>query len=142
MLCQNSICCVFNRVKHSLRRRTLYPTELQKHLLYQVYIHFCFLSNKKRVLEVGFEKTFYHTAKSVDIFEKSDTITTEYPWGYGSVGRAMRSQRIGQGFESPYLHHRNRKLHACGFFVTKMPAGGLRAEGWLDVLRRAIRRFF
>ena len=25
--------------------------------------------------------------------------------GYGSVGRAMRSQRIGQGFESPYLHH-------------------------------------
>ena len=105
MLCQNSICCVFNRVKHSLRRRTLYPTELQKHLLYQVYIHFYVLSNKKRVLEVGFEKTFYHAAKSVDIFEKSATITTEYPWGYGSVGRAMRSQRIGQGFESPYLHH-------------------------------------
>ena len=26
-------------------------------------------------------------------------------WGYGSVGRAMRSQCIGQGFESPYLHH-------------------------------------
>ena len=26
--------------------------------------------------------------------------------GYGSVGRAMRSQRIGQGFESPYLHHK------------------------------------
>lgn len=25
-------------------------------------------------------------------------------WGYSSVGRAMRSQRIGQGFESPYLH--------------------------------------
>ena len=25
-------------------------------------------------------------------------------WGYGSVGRAIRSQRIGQGFESPYLH--------------------------------------
>lgn len=24
--------------------------------------------------------------------------------GYSSVGRAMRSQRIGQGFESPYLH--------------------------------------
>ena len=24
--------------------------------------------------------------------------------GYGSVGRAMRSQCIGQGFESPYLH--------------------------------------
>ena len=26
-------------------------------------------------------------------------------WGRGSVGRAMRSQRIGQGFESPRLHH-------------------------------------
>ena len=26
--------------------------------------------------------------------------------GYGSVGRAMRSQCIGQGFESPYLHHK------------------------------------
>ena len=24
--------------------------------------------------------------------------------GYSSVGRAIRSQRIGQGFESPYLH--------------------------------------
>ena len=28
------------------------------------------------------------------------------PWGCGSVGRAMRSQRIGQGFESPHLHHK------------------------------------
>ena len=26
-------------------------------------------------------------------------------WGRGSAGRAMRSQRIGQGFESPRLHH-------------------------------------
>ena len=26
-------------------------------------------------------------------------------WGYGSVGRASRSQCEGQGFESPYLHH-------------------------------------
>ena len=25
-------------------------------------------------------------------------------WGLGSVGRAMRSQCIGQGFESPSLH--------------------------------------
>ena len=95
----------------SLRRRTLYPTELQKHFLHQVYIHFYVLSNKKRVLEVGFEKTFYHAAKSVDIFEKSATITTEYPWGYGSVGRAMRSQRIGQGFESPYLHQSKPKTN-------------------------------
>ena len=25
--------------------------------------------------------------------------------GYSTVGSAIRSQRIGQGFESPYLHH-------------------------------------
>ena len=25
-------------------------------------------------------------------------------WGYSSDGRAIRSHRIGQGFESPYLH--------------------------------------
>ena len=31
-------------------------------------------------------------------------------WGHGSVGRAMRSQRIGQGFDSPCLHH-NSGLH-------------------------------
>ena len=32
-------------------------------------------------------------------------------WGYGSVGRAIRSHRIGQGFESPYLHHRQSKTN-------------------------------
>ena len=33
-------------------------------------------------------------------------------WGYSSVGRASRSHREGQGFESPYLHlrHRHRLL--------------------------------
>lgn len=25
-------------------------------------------------------------------------------WGYGSAGRALRSQCRGRGFESPYLH--------------------------------------
>lgn len=29
-------------------------------------------------------------------------------WGRGSAGRAMRSQRIGQGFESPRLHQKDR----------------------------------
>lgn len=32
------------------------------------------------------------------------TIAIKNMRGYGSVGRAMRSQCIGQGFESPYLH--------------------------------------
>lgn len=36
-------------------------------------------------------------------------------WGYGSVGRAMRSQRIGRGFESLYLHHAKRQAFACLF---------------------------
>ena len=30
-------------------------------------------------------------------------------WGYGSVGRAPRSQRGGQGFDSPYLHQEKPK---------------------------------
>ena len=109
----------------SLRRRTLYPTELQKHFLHQVYIHFYVLSNKKRVLEVGFEKTFYHAAKSVDIFVISATITTEYPWGYGSVGRAMRSQRIGQGFESPYLHQWEPRSHPWFLFICVKGVAGI-----------------
>ena len=29
------------------------------------------------------------------------------PWGCSSVGRAPRSHRGGQGFESPHLHHRS-----------------------------------
>ena len=29
-------------------------------------------------------------------------------WGYGSVGRAPRSQRGGQRFESAYLHHKKK----------------------------------
>ena len=29
-------------------------------------------------------------------------------WGYGSVGRASRSQREGQRFESAYLHHKSK----------------------------------
>ena len=27
-----------------------------------------------------------------------------FAWGYSSVGRATRSQCVGQGFDSPYLH--------------------------------------
>ena len=37
-------------------------------------------------------------------------------WGYGSVGRAMRSQCIGQGFESPYLHHIQDLAYVPGLF--------------------------
>ena len=33
----------------------------------------------------------------------------KFPWGYGSVGRAMRSQRIGHEFESRYLHQNQTK---------------------------------
>ena len=38
-------------------------------------------------------------------------------WGYGSVGRAVRSQRTGHEFESRYLHHpkapRKRRFLFC-----------------------------
>ena len=46
------------------------------------------------------------------ISKKCSRITK--PWGYGSVGRASRSQCEGQGFESPYLHQ--TRLMTC-FFI-------------------------
>ena len=42
-------------------------------------------------------------AKCLRYFLRGDIM--RWLWGRGSVGRAMRSQRIGQGFESPRLHH-------------------------------------
>lgn len=38
------------------------------------------------------------------------------PWGYGSVGRAMRSQRIGHEFESRYLHQKKERNQLAFFF--------------------------
>ena len=38
------------------------------------------------------------------------------PWGYGSVGRAMRSQRIGHEFESRYLHQKKNAINLRSFF--------------------------
>ena len=37
--------------------------------------------------------------------------------GYGSVGRAPRSQRGGQGFESPYLHQKMSYYFDTTFFI-------------------------
>ena len=45
-------------------------------------------------------------------------------WGYGSVGRASRSQREGQRFESAYLHQEKPKSNHLwldlGFFVSHL----------------------
>ena len=38
-------------------------------------------------------------------------------WGYGSVGRAPRSQRGGQRFESAYLHQKKETASAVSFFM-------------------------
>ena len=45
-------------------------------------------------------------------------------WGRGSVGRAMRSQRIGQGFESPRLHHHKQTASRkrCRLFMVAKPS--------------------
>lgn len=43
------------------------------------------------------------------------------PWGYGSVGRAMRSQRIGHEFESRYLHQKKERNQLAFFFFVKIP---------------------
>ena len=47
------------------------------------------------------------------------------PWGRGSAGRAMRSQRIGQGFESPRLHHHKQTAShlRCRLLMAAKPAG-------------------
>ena len=42
------------------------------------------------------------------------------PWGYGSVGRAMRSQRIGHEFESRYLHQKKERNQLAFFFLVKI----------------------
>ncbi len=42
----------------------------------------------------------------------------ETVWGYSSVGRASRSHREGQGFESPYLH-----LYGCNSCFSVSPNG-------------------
>ena len=42
------------------------------------------------------------------------------PWGYGSVGRAMRSQRIGHEFESRYLHQKKKHKISCVSFFVKI----------------------
>ena len=42
------------------------------------------------------------------------------PWGYGSVGRAMRSQRIGHEFESRYLHQKKKHKFSCVSFFVKI----------------------
>ena len=42
------------------------------------------------------------------------------PWGYGSVGRAMRSQRIGHEFESRYLHQKKERNQLAFFFFVKI----------------------
>ena len=42
----------------------------------------------------------------------------KYVWGYGSVGRAPRSQRGGQRFESAYLHQKNRTAGCRSIFLS------------------------
>ena len=60
-------------------------------------------------------------------------IRTSFVWGGSSVGRASRSQRGGQGFESPSLHHPSKdvpiirpRLHAPAFWFIYL----VRHQGW------------
>ena len=47
------------------------------------------------------------------------------PWGYGSVGRAMRSQRIGHEFESRYLHHLEPRSNPWFLFICVNGVAGI-----------------
>lgn len=46
----------------------------------------------------------------------SNPISSTNIRGYSTVGSAIRSQRIGQGFESPYLHSQNHRSFGGLFF--------------------------
>ena len=46
--------------------------------------------------------------KKIKIFQKTLAMRI-----YSSVGRALGSHSRGQGFESPYLHHK-RRSESCG----------------------------
>ena len=52
------------------------------------------------------------------------------PWGYGSVGRAMRSQRIGHEFESRYLHQKKERNQLAFFFLLKYLLLRFQPKGW------------
>ena len=49
-------------------------------------------------------------------------------WGYSSVGRALGSHSRGQGFESPYLHHK-RRSESCGVTQFHIFHGGIAQLG-------------
>ena len=52
-------------------------------------------------------------------------------WGYSSDGRAARSHRAGQGFESPYLH-----LWAPGVLARRLPFPSLPSPSGTSSSRR------
>ena len=62
-----------------------------------------FLSREHAPAGVAFVREKKKICFSSSIFSKK-CYNKKVSRGYSSVGRAMRSQRIGQGFESPYLH--------------------------------------
>ena len=65
-------------------------------------------------------------------------------WGRGSVGRAMRSQRIGQGFESPRLHHHKQTASRkrCRLLMAaKPPRERTGAQHLTNACRRALHFF-
>ena len=63
-----------------------------------------FLSREHAPAGVAFVREKKKICFSSSIFSKK-CYNKKVSRGYSSVGRAMRSQRIGQGFESPYLHY-------------------------------------
>ena len=58
------------------------------------------------------------------------TIRTTFIWGGSSVGRASRSQRGGQGFESPSLHHIEKAAKVVETTVAVFLLEKQLASGW------------
>ncbi len=53
-----------------------------------------------------YHETYYIKIDPLPELLMSSIMNVDYLWGYGAAGSARRSQCRGQGFDSPYLHHK------------------------------------
>ena len=82
--------------------------------------HLVYLRRFAKLIEVLPARNSATCAKVV-AFCSATCYNMPCPWGYSSVGRALEWHSRGQGFDSPYLHHKQTKSNpgfVC-FFIDK-----------------------
>ena len=113
--------CVGNNVWYKTQRNKKIPTKYEKFCGAPGMTRTCGTQIRNLVLyppELRGHRTNYNLSNTYECQDKLSFLIkywlgnlnkiTYYTllWGCSSVGRAVRSQRIGQGFESPHLHHK------------------------------------